>query len=111
MAADGKPSKADYAVKQVETVARGADVMARIFTLAPGEIIPWHAHSNVADHFFVLSGRLTVETRAPDAAHSLGVGERFTVAPGNAHQTSNRGGADCRFLLVQGVGEYDWVKA
>ena len=59
--------KANYVVKGVETVVAGRDIQARIFTLAPGEIIPWHSHSEITDYFFVLSGRLIVETRAPDA--------------------------------------------
>ena len=51
--------KANYIVKGVETVVAGRDIQARIFTLAPGEIIPWHSHSEITDCFFVLSGRLS----------------------------------------------------
>jgi mannose-6-phosphate isomerase-like protein (cupin superfamily) len=102
---------ANYTVKNVETVAAGKDVRARLYTLAPGEVIPWHSHSEISDHFFVLGGELTVETRAPDARRTFGVGERFRIDPGHAHQTANRGVHDCRFLLIQGVGKYDWIKA
>jgi mannose-6-phosphate isomerase-like protein (cupin superfamily) len=80
----------------------------RLFMLAPGDVIPWHFHSAVADVFFVLDGELTVETRAPDDWRALGVGQRHRVNPGHAHQTSNRGAHDCRFLIVQGVGKYDF---
>jgi quercetin dioxygenase-like cupin family protein len=111
MPATTEPKKATYTVKNVETVAAGKDVRVRIYTLAPGEIIPWHSHSEISDHFFVLGGELTVETRAPDDRRMLRVGERGRVAPGQVHQTANHGAADCRFLLVQGVGQYDWVKA
>jgi len=107
----GEPKKPDYTVKSVETVAAGQDLRVRAYTLAPGELIPWHSHSEITDDFFVLSGELTVETRAPAGRHSLGAGERHRVAPGHVHQTSNHGAADCRFLLVQGIGKYDWIKA
>ncbi len=40
---------ANYIVKSVETVVAGRDIQARIFTLAPGEIIPWHSHSEITD--------------------------------------------------------------
>jgi mannose-6-phosphate isomerase-like protein (cupin superfamily) len=100
----------NYIVKNVETVAAGKDVQARVFTLAPGEIIPWHCHSEIADHFFVLDGELTVETRAPDDRRTLGIGERYQINAGHAHQTSNRGTRDCRFLIVQGVGRYDFLR-
>jgi mannose-6-phosphate isomerase-like protein (cupin superfamily) len=104
-------NRTDYTVKNVETVAAGKDVQARVFTLAPGEVIPWHSHSEIADHFFVLDGELTVETRAPDDYRTLGIGERYQVNAGHAHQTSNRGTGDCRFLIVQGVGRYDFLRS
>jgi quercetin dioxygenase-like cupin family protein len=66
MFAKEQQKRTDYTVKKVETVAAGKDVQARLFTLSPGEVIPWHSHSEIADHFFVLDGELTVETRAPD---------------------------------------------
>ena len=103
--------KAKYTVKHVETVVAGTDVRARLFTLAPGEVIPWHSHSEIADHFFVLAGELTVEMRAPDQRLALSVGERHEIAAGTIHQTSNVAAADCRFLLIQGVGKYDFKSA
>ncbi len=32
-------------------------------TLAPDQTIPWHYHSEITDHYFVLTGALTIETR------------------------------------------------
>jgi quercetin dioxygenase-like cupin family protein len=111
MPAKEQQKSTDYTVKNVETVVAGKDVRVRLFTLAPGEVIPWHSHSEIADHFFVLEGELTVETRAPDDCRTLGTGERYQINPGDAHQTSNCGTRDCRFLIVQGVGRYDFVRS
>jgi quercetin dioxygenase-like cupin family protein len=102
-----------YTVKSVEPVAIGSDVQARLFTLAPGETIPWHFHSAVTDWYFVLSGRLSIETRAPGPREG---GERRLLLPGEshsipaktAHLIANHGEADARFLLIQGVGAYDF---
>jgi hypothetical protein len=55
-----------------------------------------------------LGGELRVETRKPGDCRTLGVGELYRINAGHAHQTSNRGGIDCRFLIVQGVGRYDF---
>jgi quercetin dioxygenase-like cupin family protein len=33
-----------YNVKHVEPVLKSSNVLVRIFTLAPGDIIPWHYH-------------------------------------------------------------------
>ena len=111
MAISAEPSKQNYTVKSVENVVLGADVQARIFTLAPGEVIPWHLHSETTDYYFVLSGRLTVETRSPEDRQTFAVGERYKIMPGNAHMLSNREKTDSQFLLLQGVGKYDWIKA
>jgi mannose-6-phosphate isomerase-like protein (cupin superfamily) len=101
-----------YQVKAIEPVVKGADVQARIFTLAPGDVITWHFHRQCADYYFVLAGTLTILTRTPDEKTArLAVGERFTIQPGTEHLITNRAAEDCRFLLVQGVGAYDWVKA
>ena len=37
-----------YKVKHVEPVLKSSDVLARIFTLAPGDTIPWHYHQHSA---------------------------------------------------------------
>ena len=49
-----------YTVKSIAPVAIGSDVQARLFTLAPGETIPWHYHSAVTDWYFVLKGTLSI---------------------------------------------------
>ena len=108
MPGNAQPKRANYSVKNAETVMAGSDVRVRLFPLAPREVIPWHSHSEIADEFFVIDGELTVETRGPDDCRTLCVGERYRVNAQHAHQTSNCGAKDCRFLIVQGVGRYDF---
>ncbi len=50
-----------------------------------------------------------VETRAPRGVHRLAPGERSTLPPKTAHRVLNGGDGDCCFVLVQGVGAYDYV--
>lgn len=85
----------NYLVKSIETVMKGSDVLARVFTLAPGETIPWHFHRVSADHYFVLEGLLTVVTREPEEAQTIGAGSDYRIVPGTAHLISNRSAADC----------------
>lgn len=101
---------AGYTVKSVEPVAIGSDVQTRVFTLAPGEEIPWHFHSAVTDWYFVLEGALSIETRAPADRQLLAVGASYRIAPKTAHLIANRSASDTRFLLVQGVGAYDFLR-
>jgi quercetin dioxygenase-like cupin family protein len=108
MTSSGPP----YKLKSVETVVRGSDVQARVFTLAPGENIPWHFHRETTDHYFVLEGILSISTRGRDVtARNLSAGSSDKIEPGTPHLIANGGDTDCRFLLIQGVGAYDWNAA
>ena len=95
-------------MKKVETIVAGSDVRARLCTLAPGEVIPWHYHSRVTDWYFCLAGKLAVETRAPSDHRIIDIGDGYAIPPERAHRISNGGETDCRFLLLQGVGQYDF---
>jgi quercetin dioxygenase-like cupin family protein len=103
------PERPYRTVKQVETIMADPLIRARVFTLAPREVIPWHRHSEVTDHYFVLRGHLTVETRGQEPRNELRIGERFKITPGTEHQLANDGPVDCEFLLLQGTGAYDWI--
>ena len=100
-----------YKVRNIHIVAKGADVLVREYTLDPGEAIPWHRHSEVSDYYYGLEGTVVIETRNPPARHEIGVGQCATVTPPTVHHISNASTRPCRFLLVQGVGKYDFVKA
>ena len=99
-----------YKVRGIRVVAKGADVLVREYTLDPGEAIPWHRHSEVSDYYFGLEGVLVIQTRNPPARHEIRAGQSATVTPPTVHHLSNSSTQPCRFLLVQGVGKYDFVK-
>ena len=99
-----------YKVKHIHVVAKGADVLVREYTLDPGEVIPWHHHSEVEDTYYGLEGVVLVETRDPQARHEVRGGQSAKVAPPGPHQVSNPAASPCRFLLIQGVGKYDFVR-
>jgi quercetin dioxygenase-like cupin family protein len=97
-----------YKVAAIETLAATPEMQARVFTLAPGEEIPWHFHTAVADWYVGMEGTVVVETRAPRAEHRLGPGALATVPAKTAHHVVNPGPDPCRFLLLQGIGAYDF---
>lgn len=102
-----------YRVSSRKWVAKGSDVFVKEFTLAAQEEVPWHHHTNVFDVFYCLEGRLRIERtdmttgeRLSDIELDVGDGGRVDV--GTAHRPYNSGPGICRFLIVQGVGEYDY---
>lgn len=101
-------SRGTHQIAGRELVAEGADLRVQVLTLAAGECIPWHYHSEVTDSFVGLEGTVVVETRAPRADHRLLPGQRCAVPPKTAHTVHGEAGGPCRFLIVQGVGAYDF---
>ena len=99
-----------YKVRDIHVVAKSNDVLVREYTLDPGEAIPWHHHSEVSDYYYGLEGIVLVETREPAARHEIRVGQSAKVEPPSAHHVSNPGRSPCRFLLVQALGKYDFVR-
>jgi len=97
------------AIAGYETVMEGQDMRAVVLTLAAGQSVPWHYHSAITDSFVCLEGPMVVETRAPRAAHVLNAGERCQVPPKTAHYVHGKDDGPCRFMVLQGVGDYDNV--
>jgi len=71
--------------------------------------VPWHYHNNVQDAFYVLQGRIRIFLRDPKEEVRLGPGETFSVAPKRPHLVVNGGEVSATFLVLQGLGEYDFV--
>jgi quercetin dioxygenase-like cupin family protein len=77
--------------------------------ISPTQKVPWHCHTNVQDTFYVLEGRLRLFLRDPKEDATLAPGETYTVRPGRLHLVTNAGSTSATFLVLQGIGEYDYV--
>jgi quercetin dioxygenase-like cupin family protein len=77
--------------------------------LSPAQQVPWHFHANVQDTFYVLEGRLRLFLRDPKESVELGPSETYAVRPQRAHLVTNAGDRSVVFLVLQGIGEYDYV--
>jgi quercetin dioxygenase-like cupin family protein len=78
--------------------------------LSPTQRVPWHHHSNVQDTFYVLAGRIRISLKDPDEQVELGVGESWGPArAGRRHLVTNVGRHAANFLVLQGMGDYDFL--
>jgi quercetin dioxygenase-like cupin family protein len=77
--------------------------------IGPKQQVPWHYHTSVQDTFYVLEGRLTLFLRDPKEEIGLGPGETYAVRHGRPHLVTNGGDTSATFLVLQGIGEYDYV--
>ena len=77
--------------------------------LSKTQKVPWHYHNNVQDTFYVIAGQLRIFLQNPKEEVRLAPGETFTVKPKRPHLVVNGGESSATFLVLQGIGEYDFV--
>ena len=77
--------------------------------ISPAQQVPWHYHTHTQDIFYVLEGCLRLSLRDPKEEVRLAPGETCTVRPGRPHLVTNAGKTSAVFLVLQGIGEYDYV--
>ena len=77
--------------------------------IGPTQTIPWHYHSEARDTFYVLSGSVRIHMRGRDAQVVLAPGESCAVPAGCPHSVENAGATSAVFLILQGIGEHDFV--
>jgi quercetin dioxygenase-like cupin family protein len=77
--------------------------------ISPSQQVPWHCHSHTQDTFYVLEGHIRLFLRDPKEEVRLGPGETYSVAPRRPHLVTNGGDTSATFLVLQGIGEYDYV--
>ena len=77
--------------------------------LSREQTVPWHTHTNISDTFYVLEGRMRLFLQDPKEKVELSPGQTYAVAPGRPHLVTNAGESSLTFLVLQGVGEYDYV--
>jgi mannose-6-phosphate isomerase-like protein (cupin superfamily) len=75
--------------RSVADVADLATVAAAVYEIEPGEQLPrfYHYHEQREELFYVLEGRLAVET--PDREYEVGEGSVFVAAPNSPHRPYN----------------------
>jgi quercetin dioxygenase-like cupin family protein len=78
-------------------------------TIGPTQKVPWHYHTRIQDTFYVLDGRIRIFLRDPKEDVRLAPGETYAVRAGRSHLVTNDGEGSATFLVLQGLGEYDFV--
>ncbi len=97
-----------YEVERRARHAERPDFRISEIQISPSQKVPWHYHTNVQDTFYVLQGRIRIFLRDPKEEVRLGPGESYVVPPKRPHLVVNGGDASATFLVLQGIGEYDF---
>jgi mannose-6-phosphate isomerase-like protein (cupin superfamily) len=98
-----------YDVERRALHAARPDFRISELQISPTQSVPWHLHTAIADTFYVVEGRIVVVLRDPVDEIHLGPGETYTVEPRRPHHVVNAGDRSATFLVLQGIGPYDYV--
>lgn len=98
-------------MKKEEIIIQTEDVKIRILELQPYEIGPFHFHTEITDYMFGISGEIIVSMKNPTQKIFLKPGFQCKIDPERVHRVSNNLKSETsKYLLVQGVGTYDFIK-
>jgi mannose-6-phosphate isomerase-like protein (cupin superfamily) len=91
-----------------EVILETDTVRVRILVLEGCQATAWHFHSEVTDQMLCLNGRIAVEYLDPQKRIELLPGGRCEVPVARKHRVVNLISEPAKYLLVQGVGRYDF---
>jgi quercetin dioxygenase-like cupin family protein len=91
-------------------IVKTDNVLVREMVLEKDASTEWHHHSEVSDYFVCLTGRVRMETQNPDQTFWMHPGETAEVKPPQVHRVINVHDDRSVYLLVQGIGKYDFIK-
>ena len=78
--------KLPYKIERHERIAETAGLRVSILTLASGDEVPWHKHTDVNDQFFCMDGAMCIETRMPASTTTLEKGDTLKIPCGQPHR-------------------------
>ena len=97
-----------YQADSTDVLVELPEIVISEITLSQGQEVPWHLHNHITDTFYCLTGCTSIR-HAANGRVKLKPGESFAVPSGTPHQVEAFGEEPCRFLIIQGIGEYDFV--
>ena len=95
-------------MQETEVIVKTDNVRVRVMRLSPRELADWHYHTQITDDIFCMEGSILVHMQEPDEEIHLSPGQRAHVESGRNHQLENLNDEDAAYLLVQGIGKYDF---
>jgi quercetin dioxygenase-like cupin family protein len=96
-------------VKEIATLINSNGVRVVEFLLAPKTHGAWHHHSQLSETCYCLKGQLSVDIEGNKTLILL-PGEKCKITVGIRHSVFNAVHTSCTFLVVQGIGDYDFVE-
>ena len=93
-----------------QLILKSENTLVRVMPLEKNASTEWHYHTEVTDHFVCLNGLIKVEAKNPDKEVMLQPGQITEIKPLHVHRVENVNDHGSAYLLIQGVGTYDFIK-
>lgn len=97
-------------VKLLLTLYNTGEVRVAEFSIDPESIGSVHHHTTVNELCICLEGEMLVHQKDLPVI-TLVPGQRVNILPGVVHTVENRLTTPCKYMVVQGPGKYDLVRA
>ena len=98
-----------YEVERNQLHAQRPGFRINELQISPKQKVPWHYHTNVQDTFYVIEGCIRIFLQNPKETITLHPCDTCSVSPGRPHLVTNGGNTSATLLVLQGMGEYDFV--
>jgi quercetin dioxygenase-like cupin family protein len=98
-----------FEVERRESHAERAGFRISELQISASQKVPWHYHTSITDTFYVLEGGISVHLSDPKETITMRPGESYVVVPKRPHLVANNGSDSATFLVLQGIGEYDYI--
>jgi quercetin dioxygenase-like cupin family protein len=98
-----------YEVERTQRHLERSGIRISELQISPTQRVPWHYHTHVQDTFYVLEGCIRIFLQSPKEDITLRPGETYSVPPRRPHLVTNSGNSSATFIVIQGIGEYDFV--
>ncbi len=92
----------------MEIIMQNETVRVSEITLAPHSPVPEHQHTESEEICYCLEGELTCHVDGR-IERVLKQGQKTRFPAGRNHQLSNAAETPCRYLLIHGVGKFDFA--
>jgi quercetin dioxygenase-like cupin family protein len=96
-------------MQKIEELISTAETRVAEFSLEANQAGQWHYHSAVGEYCYCLDGVVVIEQQGRQAL-ALQPGEKVKIAVGDIHRVCNLVAQSCRYLVIQGVGTYDFLQ-
>lgn len=97
-------------VREISSLINDNGVRVSEFSIEAGTQGVCHFHSEVMEYCYCLRGELSVNVGKNQSQYILSPGEKIEIAAGLLHSVSNNSSNPSHYLVVQGVGQYDFIQ-